>query len=133
MRRVVMLVAALALAGCGAPAADLFEVKVSGPDRNANYTLVVSDDGTVRCNDDAAVRLDDARLIDAREVARELLKQAELSVELPPEQGSILRYQARMEEGTIAFSDTSKARPHSFNLLVAFSTDVAENVCGLER
>jgi hypothetical protein len=35
VRRAVVLLA-LALAGCGSPAADLFVVKRSGADRNAN-------------------------------------------------------------------------------------------------
>jgi hypothetical protein len=135
MRRAVAgLAAALVCAtGCGSPSADLFEVKVSGPDKNANYTLVVSDGGSVTCNGAAAKAMGDERLIKAREVAREISKQAELGIELPPGPGAILRYRARVEAGTVAFSDTSTGRPQSFNMLVAFSTDVAENVCGLER
>ena len=50
MRR-ACLAALILLAGCGgSPAADLFEVKRSGADANANLTLLVSDDGTVTCN-----------------------------------------------------------------------------------
>ena len=47
---VVLCAAALAGTGCGGPAADLFEVTRTGTDRNANLTLLVSDDGTVTCN-----------------------------------------------------------------------------------
>jgi hypothetical protein len=128
-----VFVTALVVVACGAPSPDLFEVRVSGADRNANYTLLVSDSGYVQCNGGEQIRLDDERLIEAREVARELSKQAELSIELPPGPGAILNYRARLEAGEVAFSDTSEGRPKSFNELVAFSTDVAENVCGLER
>ena len=133
MRRMLCVAAAVGLAACGSPSADLFEVRVTGADRNANYTLVVSDSGHVSCNGGVQIRLDDERLIEAREVARELSKQAELSIELPPGPGAILRYTARLESGTVAFSDTSTGRPRSFDDLVAFSTHVAENVCGRER
>lgn len=132
-RALAILAAGLVLAACGAPSADLFEVEVSGADTNANYTLLVSDDGRVRCNGGEPQRIGEDRLIDAREVARELAPQAELSIDLPEEGNSILRYQARLRAGTVEFSDTSAGRPKSFNLLMAFSTDVAENVCGLER
>jgi hypothetical protein len=132
-RVAVVLAAALGLAACGSPSADLFEVTVTGADRNANYTLVVADSGHVSCNGGEPIRLDDERVIEAREVARELARQAELSIELPPGPGAILRYTARLESGSVSFSDTSTGRPKSFNELVAFSTDVAENVCGLER
>ena len=134
MRRVVAVAACCLVAGgCGAPSPDLFEVAVSGPDRNANYTLLVSDGGTVKCNGGDPKPLGDERLIEAREVARELSPQAELAIELPAERNSILRYRVRLEAGTVAFSDTSQGRPRSFGKLMAFSTDVAENVCGLER
>ena len=69
MRRAASLLAAvLALAGCGSPSADLFEVVRSGPDRNANVRLLVSDDGTVRCNRRKPVAMGAGRLLTAREL-----------------------------------------------------------------
>lgn len=134
MRRALCLAAgALLASACGAPSADLFEVQVTGPDRNANYRLLVSDAGSVRCNDGDAKPIGDERLIEARAVAREIEPQAALALELPPEKNSILRFRARLESGTVEFSDTSRSRPKSFSRLIAFTTDVAENVCGLER
>jgi hypothetical protein len=128
--------AALALcavsAGCGAAAPDLFEVKRSGRDPNANVTLVVSDAGDVSCNGTERP-LGGERLLRARELVRRLAPQAELHLELPPGPGSTLRYEARMEAGHVAFSDRSRRLPQSFNLLIAFTTDVAERVCRIER
>ena len=49
-RALAALLATAALAGCGAPSADLFEVRRTGPDRPANLTMVVNDGGTVTCN-----------------------------------------------------------------------------------
>jgi hypothetical protein len=126
------MLAALA-AGCGASSADLFEVVRSGADRNANVRLLVSDDGTVRCNRRKPVAMGAERLLRARELARDLETQAALGLELPRGRGSILSYRARLEAGTIAFSDRSRGIPKSFNQLAAFTSDVAEQVCKIER
>ena len=64
-----MLAAALAavLAGCGTPPPDLFEVKRTGEDRNANVDVVVNDGGSVTCNGKEH-RLDADLLLRARQV-----------------------------------------------------------------
>ncbi len=56
------------IAGCGSPAADLFEVKRSGDDRNANLTLLVSDDGSVTCNGGKRHPVPGELLLQAREL-----------------------------------------------------------------
>jgi len=123
---------ALAIAGCGTPAPDLFLVERSGADRNANLELVVSDGGSVKCNGEQHP-LDAERLLTARGLQRDLAPQAELSLQLPPGPGSQLSYRVSMETGTIAFSDRSEGVPSTFQRLAAFTTDVAERVCGIER
>jgi hypothetical protein len=135
MRRAAAGLTALVLlaGGCGSPSADLFEVVRSGADRNANVRILVSDDGTVRCNKGKPVPMGAKRLLTARQLARDLEKQAALGLELPKGRGAILSYRARLEAGTIAFSDRSRGRPGSFNRLVAFTSDVAKGVCKLER
>lgn len=137
MRRGGALAAATAVAlgagGCGSPSADLFEIVRRGPDRNANVRLLVSDDGTVRCNRREPVALGPERLLRARELERDLETQAALGLELPRPRGSILSYRVRLEAGTIAFADRSRGLPPTFNRLAAFTADVAERVCRLER
>jgi hypothetical protein len=125
--------AALALAGCGGESADLFAVERSGADRNANVDLVVNDGGTVTCNRGEPIALPGSGLLDARELGRELEKQAALSIELPKGPGSTLRYVVRTSNGRISFYDTSPNRPRVFNELVRFSKDVIEDVCKIER
>jgi hypothetical protein len=128
------LVAALAalLAGCGSAPPDLFVVQRSGADRNANVELLVSDGGSVKCNGEEH-ELDADRLLTARQLVRDLSPQAELSIELPPGPGSQLSYRVTMEAGTIAFSDRSPGIPATFQRLAAFTKDVTERVCGIER
>ena len=130
----VLLAAALAavLAGCGTPPPDLFEVKRTGEDRNANVDVVVNDGGSVTCNG-KEYRLENDLLLRARQILREIQPQAELHLELPPGPQTQLSYRAAMEQGTVAFSDTSDALPESFLRLAAFTKDVAERVCHIER
>jgi hypothetical protein len=131
MRRLALL-AVLALAGCGSPPADLFVVDRSGSDRNANLTMLVSDDGRVTCNG-AEHPISNRQLLDARALTRDLSKQAELHVALPPGPNSVLSYKVRMQAGTISFSDTSRPLPSAFTRLTVFTKDVSEDVCGLRR
>ena len=135
MRRGAAALAVLAFlaGGCGAPAGDLFEVVRSGADRNANVRILVSDDGTVRCNKGKPVPMGAKRLLTARQLERDLETQAALGLELEQGRGAILSYTARLQAGTISFSDQSRGRPGSFNRLVAFTSDVAKGVCKLKR
>ena len=126
------LAVALALAGCGTPSPDLFEVKRSGEDPNANVDVVVNDAGHVSCNGKRHP-LEADLLLRARQVLRDLQPQAELHLELPPGPQAVLSYRAAMEQGTVAFSDTSARQPESFLRLAAFTKDVAERVCRIIR
>jgi hypothetical protein len=131
-RALAALALACAIAGCGSPAADLFVVTRSGADRNANLTLLVSDDGSVKCNGKPHPITND-QLLSARQLARDLAEQAELHLVLPPKPGSVLAYKVRMEAGTVAFSDTSRPLPKAFTQLEVFTKNVSEDICGLRR
>jgi hypothetical protein len=131
VRRLVVVLALL-FAGCGTASPDLFEVKRSGEDRAANLTMVVNDGGRVSCNG-REHELDADRLLEARELTRELEKPAELGIELPPGPNPVLSYRVRMDAGSVAFSDTSKGNPEEFLKLAAFTKDVAERICGIVR
>jgi len=132
VKRVAVAAAAILLAGCGTPPPDLFSVERSGPDRNANVDLVVSDGGSVTC-DGHEHPLDADRLLTARQLVRDLSPQAELGIELPPGPGTDLSYRVSMEAGTVAFSDRSSGVPRTFQRVAAFTKDVTERVCGIER
>ena len=132
MRRVSALLAC-ALVGCGgSPAPDLFEVRRTGSDRNANLTMLVSDDGSVTCNGRKHAMSGD-QLLEARALARELAPQAELNLVVPPGPNAVLSYRVRLEPGEVSFADTSRPLPESFSKLTAFTADISENVCGISR
>jgi hypothetical protein len=77
--------------------------------------------------------LDADRLLTARQLVRDLSPQAELGIELPPGPGTDLSYRVSMEAGTVAFSDRSSGVPRTFQRVAAFTKDVTERVCGIER
>ncbi len=131
-RAAAVIALALGLCACGASSGDLFVVERTGGDRNANLTMLVSDDGMVTCNG-RRHQLPAAQLLDARELTRRLADQAELNLALPPGPRSVLSYRVRMEAGTIAFSDTSRRLPRAFTELEVFTKHVSEDVCGLSR
>jgi hypothetical protein len=131
IKRLLPLV--LLLAGCGSTPADLFVVQRSGSGKNARLRLLVQDDGYVVCNGGSEREISNARLLDARQLARDLAPQAELHVELPPGPRSVLSYRVRMQAGTVSFSDTSRPLPGAFARLTAFTADVSESVCGIKR
>ena len=133
MRFLAPAIAAIVLAGCGSDSPDLFELRRSGKDPAANVRMVISDGGTVTCNGGKSRALPGDTLLEARELARDLEAQAALSIELPPEKNSTLRYVVRTGSGRIAFSDTSRGRPRTFDRLVAFSKNVIEDVCKIKR
>jgi hypothetical protein len=132
VRRAAAALAVLLLTGCGTASPDLFEVQRSGDDRNADLTLVVNDGGHVTCDGEEHA-LDADRLLTARELARDLEQPAELGIELPPGPDPVLSYRARLEAGTVSFSDTSRGSPQVFLRLAGFTKDVAERVCGIFR
>jgi hypothetical protein len=132
LRRLALAALVVLVAGCGSPPADLFSVDRSGADRNANVQVVVSDGGSVTC-DGAEHELDADRLLQARQLVRDLEPQAELGIELPRGRGTNLSYRVSTEAGSVAFSDRSPGVPRTFQRVAAFTKDVTERVCGLER
>lgn len=127
------IAAALALAACGQASPDLFAATRSGDGPNDDVTLVVNDGGTVRCNGGSPRQLGGERLLRARELSRELAAAAELQLELPPGPRPTLAYRVETEAGTVSFSDASRDRPPSLNALMGFVSEVAEDVCGIQR
>jgi hypothetical protein len=136
MRRLVGLAAAAALAaGCGSPSADLFKVDRTGKGKGAALSLLVSDDGTVRCNGRPPVPVGAERLLEARQLARDLQKQAALGLVLPAgdRRNTTFRYRAELADGTIGFADSSRGQPPTYIRLAAFTRVVARRVCKLRR
>jgi hypothetical protein len=125
-----MLVAGLA--GCGGVSADLFAVERSGSVPGAALSMIVRDDGMVRCNG-VQHKLPDALLIDSRKLQRDLSRPATEGVSLPPGPQPVFSYAVRTPAGRFSFADDSPGKPLPLFRLAALVHDVAKRVCRLAR
>jgi hypothetical protein len=126
------LAVALALCACGGiQAPDLFVVQRSGSVPGARLTLLVNEEGGVRCNEGTTLKLSDPALIEARAIQEEISGQASKHVALPARPGSVLGYYLRDENGTVSFSDNSAGQSSVLRRLALFVLQTAQRVCHL--
>ena len=131
MKRLALLAAVLA-AGCGTPSADLFVVERSGDVPDANLKLLVSDGTTVECDGQTKEMTSD-QLLDAREIADDLVPLLERDFTLPPGPQSVMRFKVTGEDGVVEFSDSSRGLPQVFANLVVLTRALSKQSCGRAR
>ncbi|HEV2980565.1 MAG TPA: hypothetical protein VGX51_03970 [Solirubrobacteraceae bacterium] len=120
------------LGGCGGvSAADLFLVQRSGTVAGANLTLLVNEEGGVRCNGGAVLKLSDSQLVEASALQEDMRKPAEQHLSIAPGPHSVLSYRLRQEQGSVSFSDDSPGQPQVFHRLALFVLQTAQRVCHL--
>jgi hypothetical protein len=130
----VAVLLATALGGCGGvQSPDLFAVSRDGSIPGARLDLIVSDDGTVRCNGGAGRLLPNQLLLDAREVQRLLKPDATRGLTIAQTGNAVLTYSVRDEDGHASFPDTAAASRPGLAQLALFTRQTAKQVCGLER
>jgi hypothetical protein len=137
VRWVCGAVVALALALCGGCggilAPDLFVVERSGSTPGAKLTLLVNEEGGMRCNGGRELKLSDPQIVQARALQEELKVPAESRLQLAPGPRSVLRYRVRDENGTVSFADDSPGQPKVLRNMALFVLQVAESVCRLPQ
>jgi hypothetical protein len=126
-----LLLALLAGAcGCGGvTAADLFVVTRTGPAPGQRLTLLVNEEGGLRCNGGATQKLSDPQLVQARAIQEELHDAAAKNLVLPARAGSVFGYAVRDENGTVRFADNSASQPRVLHDLQLWVLQVAQQVC----
>jgi hypothetical protein len=130
---VLALVLALAPAGCGGEAHDLFLVQRAGTVPGARLALRVTDDGRASCNRGPLVDIASDQLIAARELQRDLEPLARRRLALAPGPGSVLRYRVVLEDGSVRFADTSRGQPPPLFRVAALTRAIARGPCRLPR
>ncbi len=134
-RRLRVLALAIVLGagavGCGfaVQPADLFLLSRQGP--GGRLTLLVGDGGTIRCDGGGARTLSDALLIQARDLADDLDKDAKANLHLPAGPGSVYTFSVRLQDGAISFPDTAAARHRELAQAELFAVQAAQRACGL--
>ncbi len=133
MTAIGALVAGALLAGCGAgvTAPDLFVVQRTGSGPGARLTLLVDEEGGVRCNGGRKLKLSDPQIVQARAIQEDLRSSAAEHLSLEPRAGSVLGYYLRDENGAVRFSDNSAHQPAVLRRLQLFVLQVAQQVCHL--
>jgi hypothetical protein len=125
-------VLALLLAGCGGiTAPDLFLLERFGNVPGARLTLLINEEGGLRCNGGPTLKLSDPQLVKARGIQENLHELVIKHLALPPAQGSVLSYRVRDVDGTVSFSDNSAGQPKVLRELSLFTLQVAQTVCHL--
>jgi hypothetical protein len=127
-----VLAAATFAAGCGGiTAPDLFIVQRSGSGSGAQLTLVVNEEGGVRCNGGKKLKLGDPQIVEARAIQEDLQDPASKHTSLAPGPKSVLSYYLRDENGSVRFSDDSSGQPAVFRRLALFVLQTAQQICHL--
>jgi hypothetical protein len=112
-------------------AADLFLVQRGGAEPGARLTLLVNEEGGVRCNGGSTRKLDDTQLIEARAIQEDMRGPASKHLALGPGPRPVLSYYLRQESGSVSFSDDSPGQPPVFRRLTLFVLQTAQRVCHL--
>jgi hypothetical protein len=132
-RRLVFAVAAAAaLVGCGlnVQSPDLFTLSRTGQGRP--LTLLVNDSGTIRCDGGKSKSLPDPLLLDARDLADDLNKDAQNKLQLPAATAnSVFSYKITLQDGTVSFSDTTARSHPELARAELFAVQAAQGPCGL--
>ena len=126
------LLVALALTGCGlnVQSPDLFTLSRTG--QGKPLTLLVNDSGTIRCDGGKTKSLPDPLLLDARDLADDLDKDAQSRLHIPPPAaGSVFSYKITLQDGTVSFSDTAARAHPELARAELFAAQAAQGPCGL--
>jgi hypothetical protein len=119
----------LALAGCGLniQSPDLFVLTRTG--QGGTLRLLVNDDGTIKCNGGPAKTLADRTLIQARDLADNLDKDARSGLHIASGPNSVYSYRVELQHGTITFPDTAASAHHELAQAELFALQAAQGAC----
>jgi len=127
----LILAAILALAGCGLNVAspDLFVLKRTGAGKT--LTMIVNDAGTIRCNGGKSKTLPDPLLLQARDLATSLDKDAKAKLQIAAAADTVTFYTVTLQDGKITFPDTAGRSRKELAQAELFTVQAAQRGCGL--
>jgi hypothetical protein len=125
------LAACAVLAGCGDQAADLLAIEVSGgPGGRPPHTLVVTDDGRGRCDTASLRLLPNERLLEAREVEREIEGPAREGRAYPGGTPGGRSYVLKTSEGVVRWREGAAGLPPALPKAAALGLMLERELCG---
>ena len=128
LARLSALGAAFFVTGClNVQSADLFVLTRAG--QGGTLTMLVSDGGTIACNGRKPQALSDTLLIQARQLASDLDKDAKASLRIARSPSSVYTYTMKLQNGTISFPDTAGAQRPELARAEQFALQADQQVC----
>ena len=125
-------IAGLAIAGCGlsVTSPDLFLLTRTG--QGKQLTILVNDAATIRCNSGPTTPLSDPLLLQARDLATNLDKDAKANLHIRPTANTVYDYTIKLQNGTISFGDTAAGTNHELAAAELPAVEAAQGPCGLK-
>lgn len=127
----IALAVALAIvsAGCGGEAGDLLAVETSGGFEGDAVRLTVTSDGRGRCDAGELRPLPSERVIDAREIERELTPLAEDGASFGEPSADRRGFVARMRAGTVRWAEGEPGLPPILPRTVLLARELERELC----
>ena len=101
---------ALLVTGCGGEAGDLMSIEFQGGPAGTHHTVVVTGDGRGSCDRGKEELLPSERVIDAREIAKEVSDLARQAADYPAKRGAT-RYTLKTTDGDVRWSEGTPGLP----------------------
>jgi hypothetical protein len=111
LKRSLLVLPALALAGCGGAPGDLLSISASGGAAGGTHTIVVTGDGRGSCDRGPLKQLPADRVLDARGVERDAQDLATKATDLPPAVKNARRFTLRTKDGAVHWSERTPGIP----------------------
>jgi hypothetical protein len=108
---------------------DLFLLTRTGS--AGQLMLLLNDGGTIACNRGPAKPLADKLLIQARDLAGKLDKDAKEGLHIRRTPNSVSMYTIKLQHGTISFPDTAARTRSELAQVELFAVQAAQGPCGL--
>ncbi|MFZ0041431.1 MAG: hypothetical protein WAK93_09000 [Solirubrobacteraceae bacterium] len=126
----VVTAVAIWLTGCGLniQSPDLFVLTRTG--QGPKLTMLVNDSGTISCDGAKPKPISDARLIQARDLSDDLVKDASHNLTIASEPGTIYYYRIRVQQGTVSFPDRAAPGHKELEEAELFAAQAATQACG---
>ncbi|HWH45142.1 MAG TPA: hypothetical protein VNT32_10455 [Thermoleophilaceae bacterium] len=122
--------AAITLAGCGGSSGDVLAIQVSGGGAT-RHEIVVANDGRGRCDRGELRRIEDGRLVDAREIATEVADLAQNGESFGEEAtGARQAYVLRTTDGTVRWVEATRGLPDPLPRAELLAVALRRELCG---
>lgn len=127
-----LAIAAFTTAGCGGSPGDLMSINVTGGPGNVKQDIVIRADGLATCNDGAEKDIGSERLIEAREIEREVGDLAKRGAVYEARQRAELKlrnYVLRRDDGEVRWTETARGLPEILPRAQLLALQLGRELC----